>query len=227
MTLNEKREIALGTVRSIARSHGHEPSAVSVEKALMMLDDEMRQHPDTVASVWYENATEHQIILFKQEWRRWCAAAQTEAFSILHEKGSHQFGTDWLVMSMIVKEAAEAYGMDARKERLVLSGIAYRACMTFAEKRNRETDQRRAFVDVHDGETFRLVPGSGQSYQKIPTKDTTELGVLHYGGADGRIVNAIPFPFMASELDYTDCLFISGTRVVFPEEGTDLDDLDR
>ncbi len=214
MNLTERREIAAAAVRHVARKQGEEPSTLSADQALSILDGVMRSEPASIASVWYENATEHQILLFKQEWRAWCTREQQDVFFLLHKKGSSQFDTDWLAMNLLVKEAAQTYGLNAQEHRLALSGIAYRCCMAFATTK-KSHEHRILFFELQETAIFRLIPGVGQTYQKVPTQSTEQLCVLHAYGADGRTINAVPFPFTASEC--AECLFIPASSTVFVE----------
>lgn len=67
----EMRRIALSAARASLRNKGIDPMDVQAYSGLAALDDLCRTDTDTLAAVWYENASENQIILFKREWRKW------------------------------------------------------------------------------------------------------------------------------------------------------------
>jgi hypothetical protein len=71
MTKAEMRRLAIGAIRSEARRQGVAPESLSADAALRMLDDLYRIDPEIIASIWYGEASDNQITLFKQEWRRW------------------------------------------------------------------------------------------------------------------------------------------------------------
>ncbi len=66
----EQRSIALGAVRSQLRRLHIDLATVSAEEALAVLDDLHRAEPDLLACIWYEQASDHQIRLFRREWKR-------------------------------------------------------------------------------------------------------------------------------------------------------------
>jgi hypothetical protein len=71
MTQAEMRDIALGAIRSQARQMNIEPETMDADEALTVLDDIYRVDPDIIASVWYGEASDNQIKMFKREWRQW------------------------------------------------------------------------------------------------------------------------------------------------------------
>lgn len=70
MKNQEMRKVAHGTIRSEIRRQKRDPSHLSSKDALVVLDDLCRAEPALVASMWYAKASENQIKLFKQEWKR-------------------------------------------------------------------------------------------------------------------------------------------------------------
>ena len=72
MYQHTKRRLAIGAARSEMRRVGLDQGDMSAEQALMVLDDLTRTEPYLEASIWYRNASENQIVLFKREWRYWC-----------------------------------------------------------------------------------------------------------------------------------------------------------
>ncbi len=71
MTMQEKRSIALGAVRSQLRRLGVSiDRSISIDDVLCVLDDLYRAEPDLVASKWYANASEYQITLLRRDWNR-------------------------------------------------------------------------------------------------------------------------------------------------------------
>ena len=77
-TKTEARKIAIETARSILRDAGESPEDVTAERALVVLDDFVRQYPNRIASIWYMSATDNQIRLFVREWDRWGYNAKVE-----------------------------------------------------------------------------------------------------------------------------------------------------
>ncbi len=71
MTQAEYRKIALGAIRSQARSQHIDPETMSAEDALAILDDLYRMTPNLVASLWYGQASDSQVKIFKREWDAW------------------------------------------------------------------------------------------------------------------------------------------------------------
>jgi len=72
MTLTEQRQIALNTARSYLRKQGINPAQASADDALEALDDCCRLDAQYIASLWYWQASNRQVLLFRREWRRWC-----------------------------------------------------------------------------------------------------------------------------------------------------------
>ena len=70
MTLTEKRQIAIQAARSYLRKQGIDPAQASADDALDALDDCYRLDAQTIASQWYWNASNRQILLFRREWRQ-------------------------------------------------------------------------------------------------------------------------------------------------------------
>jgi len=70
MKKHEMRKTAQGAVRSEVRQQKRNPRDLSSKEALVVMDDLCREEPTLVASVWYAEASENQIKLFEQEWRR-------------------------------------------------------------------------------------------------------------------------------------------------------------
>jgi hypothetical protein len=70
MNLAEMRRVATGAVRSQLRRQGINPKTVDADSALRMLDDIYRVDPELIASLWYGEASNNQIKLFKKEWRQ-------------------------------------------------------------------------------------------------------------------------------------------------------------
>jgi len=70
MTLTEKRQIAIQAARSYLRKQGTNPIWASADDALEALDDCYRLDVQTVASQWYWNASNRQVLLFRWEWRQ-------------------------------------------------------------------------------------------------------------------------------------------------------------
>lgn len=67
----QQREIALSAVRGEIRSAQHrDPSKVSAQDALLILDDIARRDPDLIAAMWYLAASETQLRAFVRDWRR-------------------------------------------------------------------------------------------------------------------------------------------------------------
>jgi len=67
-TMEQAREVALRTVLSILRENGQDPTQVTADDALLVLDDLCRSEPQLVASYWYGKASERQFRLFGKEW---------------------------------------------------------------------------------------------------------------------------------------------------------------
>jgi len=67
-TQAEQRQIARSATRSQLRRNGTDPETVTVAVALIVLDELARRDSSLVASIWYENASDNQIRLFKREW---------------------------------------------------------------------------------------------------------------------------------------------------------------
>ena len=65
----EMRQVAIRAIRSEARRTGREPETFDAETALTILDDMYRIDPEVIASLWYGQASDNQIKLFKKEWR--------------------------------------------------------------------------------------------------------------------------------------------------------------
>ena len=70
MTLKSERRLAIGAVRAELHRQGRTSRRVTAYCALTTLDDIARQEPDLLASYWYTNASENQIMLFKREWNK-------------------------------------------------------------------------------------------------------------------------------------------------------------
>lgn len=66
----EQRQIAQGAARSQLRRLQIDVQSASADDALTVLDDLYRSEPDLIASIWYAQASEHQIKLFCQEWKK-------------------------------------------------------------------------------------------------------------------------------------------------------------
>ena len=69
MNQAEMRQIALRAARSRMRMMGIEPESSDSDDALAVLDDSYRVAPDTIAAIWYGNASDNQIKMFKREWK--------------------------------------------------------------------------------------------------------------------------------------------------------------
>jgi hypothetical protein len=70
-TQSEQREIAISAARYQLTKNGNFPDSAQV--ALVVLDELLTTDKDLVASIWYENASDNQIRLFKQEWNKACS----------------------------------------------------------------------------------------------------------------------------------------------------------
>lgn len=68
MNQTEMRQVAIRAIRSEARQTGREPETFDAETALTILDDIFRIDPEVIASLWYGDASDNQIKLFKREW---------------------------------------------------------------------------------------------------------------------------------------------------------------
>jgi len=62
--------MAIGAARSEIRKHGDNPKDYGAGHALAVLDDIARAEPDLCASLWYLEASDNQIALFRREWKR-------------------------------------------------------------------------------------------------------------------------------------------------------------
>ena len=71
MTLTEQRQIAIQAARSYLRKQGVNPIQASADDALEALDDCYRLDAQTIASLWYGQASNRQVLLFRREWRQW------------------------------------------------------------------------------------------------------------------------------------------------------------
>lgn len=70
---------AISAVRGQARHRGYDPSRISADTALRILDDWARQKPNTAISRWYQAASERTILRFEKHWRRWQKGRSGEA----------------------------------------------------------------------------------------------------------------------------------------------------
>lgn len=68
MNQYDKRQTALGAVRSEIRHNGYKVKDYTSVQALAVLDDMARQYPNLTACQWYINASNNQIKLFEKEW---------------------------------------------------------------------------------------------------------------------------------------------------------------
>jgi hypothetical protein len=71
MNKSEARRVAIGAVRSELRRHKENPVIVSALDAEKVLDDIARQDSQLIASIWYREASDAQIKLFRREWNVW------------------------------------------------------------------------------------------------------------------------------------------------------------
>jgi hypothetical protein len=71
MNQSEMRQIAIGATRSQLRRLNIDPRKASSDDALEALDDIYRVEPELIASLWYGNASDNQIRLFRREWEKW------------------------------------------------------------------------------------------------------------------------------------------------------------
>jgi len=71
MKKEKARRIAAGAARSQLRRWGIDPKTVDAASALRVLDDIYRVDPELIASLWYGEASDNQIRLFKKEWIKW------------------------------------------------------------------------------------------------------------------------------------------------------------
>lgn len=71
MNQTEYRKIALGAIRSQARRQHIDPTTMSADDALAVMDDISRVDPQIYASVWYDQASDAQMKQFKREWNAW------------------------------------------------------------------------------------------------------------------------------------------------------------
>lgn len=69
-TQQQQREIAMRAARSYVRQMGIDPFGLTAKEALRALDDLARIDRATVAARWYVGASDNQIRLFSQEWKR-------------------------------------------------------------------------------------------------------------------------------------------------------------
>ena len=69
MNQAEMRQIATRAIRSEARRTGRNPESLDADTALRILDDIFRIDPEIIASLWYGNASDNQLRLFKREWK--------------------------------------------------------------------------------------------------------------------------------------------------------------
>ncbi len=67
----EAREIALRAVRGQAQRHGIDPTHLSVDDAMTILDDMSRRDPELIAAQWYVAMSDRQYRLFRREWNVW------------------------------------------------------------------------------------------------------------------------------------------------------------
>ncbi len=70
LTVDNKRNIAAGAVRSICRERKY--TEVTVKDAYLILDDLTRSDPQLLASRWYMSASKAQLAKFAREWK-WSA----------------------------------------------------------------------------------------------------------------------------------------------------------
>lgn len=71
MNKTEARKVAIGAVRSELRRHSQSPVMISPLDAEKVLDDIARQDSQLIASIWYLNASDAQVKLFRREWNAW------------------------------------------------------------------------------------------------------------------------------------------------------------
>jgi hypothetical protein len=102
MTKAEQRRIALGAARSQLRHMGVViDTSLSFQNVLAVLDDLHRSEPDLIASHWYAQATDYQMKLLRQEWKKQFSTETTKSCPI---SGSsiHQPVTLWQACEMVV-----------------------------------------------------------------------------------------------------------------------------
>ena len=68
MNAQQRRQTAIRAARSQLRSLG---AAMTVDNAERVLDDMARTQPQLVAAMWWTQASDNQIKLFRKEWRQW------------------------------------------------------------------------------------------------------------------------------------------------------------
>lgn len=75
LNLSIQRAIAISAARTQLRLIGllHEDLVYKTrsDEALEVLDDLLRKNNRLIASIWYKNASEYQLRLFRRDWRRW------------------------------------------------------------------------------------------------------------------------------------------------------------
>ena len=67
----ELRGLAIATARAQFRIMGLKAEDMTADDALTVLDDLLRDQPHLWASIWYDEASDNQIKLFKREWATW------------------------------------------------------------------------------------------------------------------------------------------------------------
>lgn len=70
MNQAEKRQIAAGAAKSQLRRMGFNPACCTADDAFRVLEDLKLSEPSLVASAWWRDATEKQIMLFEREWKK-------------------------------------------------------------------------------------------------------------------------------------------------------------
>lgn len=71
MKKSSMRRFAIGAARSEMRRAEYSTERMTPEAALRILDDLARKDRHSEASIWYLNASDNQIKLFKREWRKY------------------------------------------------------------------------------------------------------------------------------------------------------------
>ena len=75
LTQKVKRSIAVSAAREQLRKSGFSDTeliyTIEAQGALLALDDLLLFDKSLIASIWYKNARENQIMLFGRDWRRW------------------------------------------------------------------------------------------------------------------------------------------------------------
>jgi len=67
MNKTQARDTARRTARAEAKRLGY--ADITAQDALTILDDIARSEPLLIASIWYRDASDNQIALFRREWR--------------------------------------------------------------------------------------------------------------------------------------------------------------